>query len=214
MNLDQKFENVPLTQLMLWWNGEELPEWSKETALFLLKTANALVRAGEVGIAFLRSQVESEDLPRRYYALDKLAHPVRADESIVQCLVKAFRHPPSDTLEAVAGFKILALNGFVRIGSYPLERNEVESLLKNGDKWLAAEAMAYLSHAFETEAVAILSAGLESSNPAIRGQACTEAGFRNIRPLKDKVANLLNDSDEYVARAAQIGCEMFELAEE
>ena len=214
MSLDQKFENVPVTQLMLWWNGEELPEWSKETGLFLHKTASALVRAGEGGIAFLRSQVESEDFRKRYYALDKLAHPERADESIVQCLVKAFRSPPSDTPEVLAGFKILALEGLVRIGSYPLERREVEALLENSDKWLAAEAMAYLSHAFEAEAVAILSAGLESNNPAVRGRACTEAGFRNIRPLKERVTSLLNDADEYVARAAQIGCEVFEVAEE
>jgi hypothetical protein len=212
MNLNEKFENAPVLQLMRWWNGDEIPEWSKETALFLHKTANALGRAGDEGILFLRAQIESEDLHRRYLALSKLANPKTADERIIQCLVEAFRRPPSGDSEIVAGFKILALNSFVRIKQYPLERNEVELLLDNSQRWLAAAAMVYLSHAFESEAVDILRMGLESREPIVRGYACTEAGLRNIRPLKDKVVSLLKDSDEFVARSAQIGCEVFDLA--
>ena len=212
MNLNEKLENASVHQLIRWWNGDDVPEWSKETALFLHKTANALGRAGDEGIDFLRSQVETEDLHKRYLALNKLANPQTADERIVQCLTDAFSYPPSDNSEIVDGFKILALNGFVRVGKYPLERSEVELLLDNSQRWLAAAAMVYLSHAFESEAVNILSAGLGSGDPIIRGHACTEAGFRNIRPLKDKVESLLKDSDGFVARAAQIGCEVYDLA--
>ena len=212
MNLNEKFENASVPQLIRWWNGEDVPEWSKETALFLHKTANALGRAGAEGIEFLRAQVESEDLHRRYLTLNKLANPDTADERIVQYLVDVFTNPPLDKAEIIVGFKILALNSFVRIGKYQLERCEVESLLDDSQSWLAAAAMIYLSHAFESEAIDILGAGLESSDPIVRGHACTEAGFRNIRPLKAKVVSLLKDSDEYVARSAQIGCDVFDLA--
>lgn len=212
MNLDEKFENASVRQLMRWWNGVDVPEWSKETTLFLHKTASALGRAGDEGIEFLRAQVESEDLHKRYLALDRLARPEIADERIVQYLVDAFSHPPSNKPEMVVGFKILALDGFVRIKQYPLERSEVEPLVDDSQGWLAAAAMVYLSHAFESEAVDILKAGLESSDPIRRGYACTEAGFRNIRPLKDKVVSLLKDADQFVARSAQIGCEVFALA--
>jgi hypothetical protein len=212
MNLHEKYENASVPQLIHWWDGDDVPEWSEETALFLHKTANALGRAGDEGIEFLRSQVGSEDLHKRYLALDKLANPQTADERIVQCLVDAFSHPPSDNSEIVDGFKILALNAFVRIGEYPLERSEVELLLDNSQRWLAAAAMVYLSHAFESEAVNILSAGLESGDAIIRGHACTEAGFRKLRPLIDKVESLLKDSDDFVARSAQIACEVFDLA--
>jgi hypothetical protein len=211
MNLNEKFENASVPQLIRWWNGDDVPEWSKETALFLHKTANALGRAGDEGVEFLRSQVESEDLYKRYLALNKLANPQTADERIVQCLIDTFRRPPSDNSEIIVGSKILALNGFVQIGKYPLERSEVESLLDNNESWLAAAAMVYLSHAFASETIDILSAGLESNDPVVRGHACTEAGFRHIRSLKDKVVGLLKDSDEYVARSAQIGCDVFNL---
>jgi hypothetical protein len=212
MNLNERFENASVPQLICWWNGIDVPEWSKETALFLHKTANALGRVGDEGVEFLRSQVESEDLHKRYLALNKLANPQTADERIVQCLIDAFRRPPSDDSEIIVGYGTLALHGFVRIGKYPLGRSEVGSLLSNNESWLAAAAMVYLSHAFESEAINILGAGLESRDPIVRGHACTEAGFRHIQPLKAKVVSLLNDSDEYVARSAQTGCDVFNLA--
>lgn len=212
MNLNERFDNASVPQLIRWWNGDDVPMWSKETALFLHKTANALGRAGVEGIEFLRAQVESEDLHKRYLALNKLANPKTADEGILQCLVGVFRRPPSDNPKVIVGFKILALDGFVRIGKYPIGRGEVKPLIEHGQSWLAAAAMVYLSHAFEGEAVMILGAGLESGDPIMRGHACTEAGFRNIQPLKDKIATLLKDADEYVARSAQIGCEVFDLA--
>jgi hypothetical protein len=211
MNLNEKFDSASVPQLISWWNGIDVPDWSKETTLFLHKTANALGRVDDEGVEFLRSQVESEDLHRRYLALNKLAHPQTADEIIAQSLVDAFCRPPSDNSEIVAGFKILALNGLARIMKYPLERIEVESLLDGNESWLAAAAMVYLSHAFESEAIDILGAGLGSSDPIVRGHACIEVSFRHIQPLKDKVMSLLKDSEEYVARSAQIGCEVFAL---
>ena len=212
MDINKNFQNASVPQLIRWWNGDDVPEWSNETALFLHKTANALARAGDEGVEFLKAQIESEDLPKRYLALNRLAYPNTADERIAQCLVDAFRLPPSQEAKVVSGFKSLALDGLVRIEQYPLERSEVELLLDNSEKWLAAVAMVYMSHAFEREAVDILRAGLESGNPIMRGHACTEVGFRHIQPLKDKIINLLKDSDEYVARSAQIGCEVFEFA--
>ena len=211
MYLNEEFKSASVSQLIRWWNGDDVPEWSKGMALFLQKTAHALSLAGSEGVEFLRTQVESKDVSKRAIVLGKLADPRIADEKAAQYLVNAFSEKQSDEPEIDSGFKTIALNRLVGISYFPLKRGEVESLLEHEDKWLAAAAMVYLSHAFECEAVEILRAGLESRNPAMRAHACTEAGFRNIRQLKEKVALLLKDDDTYVANAAQIGCEMFDI---
>jgi hypothetical protein len=92
----------------------------------------------------------------------------------------------------------------------PLKRSEVERLLASGDE-LQAAAMLYLSHAYPVEAAGILGDGLRSRDKWVRGKACSEAGFRNIRELRGEVASLLDDEDAYVARSAHIGIEMFDL---
>ena len=71
--------------------------------------------------------------------------------------------------------------------------------------------MLYLSRAYPADAAGILSDGSRSRDKWVRGKACSEAGFRNIREIRDAVARLLNDEDDYVARSAQIGIEMFDL---
>jgi hypothetical protein len=91
-----------------------------------------------------------------------------------------------------------------------LKRSEVERLLASGDE-LQAAAMLYLSRAYPADAAGILGDGLRSRDKWVRGKACSEAGFRNIRELRDAVARLLDDEDDYVARSAQIGIEMFDL---
>jgi hypothetical protein len=57
----------------------------------------------------------------------------------------------------------------------------------------------------------VLRAGLKSANEIKRGYACTQAGFRNIKALKDEVRELRKDADRFVANSARIGCEMFDL---
>lgn len=211
MRLNKELKYASVARLIRWWNGDEVPAWSRGMAQFLQKTAHALSLAGSEGVEFLRTQVESEDVSKRAIALGKLADPRIADERSAQYLVDAFHEKQSNEPEIDSGFKTIALNGFVGISYYPLKRAEVEPLLEHEDKWLAAAAMVYLSHAFEDEAIKILEAGLASRNPIMRGHACTEAGFRNIYQLKQKVALLLRDDDKYVANAAQIGYEMFDI---
>jgi len=210
MDVNEKIESATVHQLIRWWNGDDVPEGSQDSSLSLYKLVTALGRKGNEGIAFLRTQIEAEDLHKRYLALSRLAQPETVDERVIQCLVEAFCFPPSLDVKIASGFKILALDGLVRIGHYPLHRGEVETLLEDNDPWLAAAAMVYLSHAFEPEAVAILKAGLESDNQIMRGHACAEVGSRRILPLKGRVIGLLNDADDYVARAAQIACDLLD----
>lgn len=211
MNINERFRRASLTQLIRWWNGEETPGWAHETCLFLPKIANALSKIVPEGVEFLKRQARSDDLQRHALALSCLSKKRIADEEIVCLLIDAFRRHRSSEPKADAGLKTLALNGLVAIERYPLGRAEVEPLLEHEDKWLGAAAMVYLSHAVPEEAVKILRAGLRSRNPIRRGQACTEAGFRKIRILRKEVATLLKDGNEYVARSAQIGCEVLNL---
>ena len=141
-----------------------------------------------------------------------MAHAESADGEVLDSLVEAFRFTRHPDPRVIDGFKTLALEGLMSVERYALGRAEVERSLMSDDGWLAAAAMAYLSRAHVEERVDILRAGMRGRNPKLRGRACTEAGFRNIRELEGEVKALLSDADEYVARSAQIGCEVFELA--
>ncbi len=200
MTINERIQSASVEELIEWWNLKEPPEWATSTHLFLDKVAGALSRVGPKGIAFLKTQAELEDdTKRKYLAVMNLADSRFADRDVVRYLVSAFRkeHP---------GWKEVALEGFVSINDFPLARSDVEQLLD-----VCPEAMVYLTHAYPSEAVRLLREGLRSDDHSIRGKACTEAGFRNIAELRDEVAALLHDKDDYVARSAQIGCEMFEL---
>jgi hypothetical protein len=211
MSLKEELDNASVGQLIRWWNGDEIPESAKTTFLFLEKTGGALSRAGLEGVEFLRTQVESDDVYKRALALKHLANPLIADERTTGHLVNAFRCDGFHEPETVVGFKILALDGLVRIEQYPFERDEIALLLEHEDTELAATAMIYLSHAYTEETIEILRAGLKSKNPRMRASACAEVGFRNIYQLKKEVAALLSDADVYVARAAQTGCFVLEV---
>jgi len=211
MSLKEELENASVAQLIRWWNGDEVPESAKTTFLFLEKTGSALRRAGLEGVEFLRTQVESQDVYKRSLALKKLANPLIAGKRTTEYLVNAFRYDEFQEPEVLVGFKILALDGLVGIEQYPLDRDEIGLLLEHEEEALAATAMVYLSHACPEETIKILRAGLESENPRMRGYACAEVGSRHIYQLKEEVAALLSDADEYVARAAQTGCEVLEI---
>ena len=71
--------------------------------------------------------------------------------------------------------------------------------------------MLYLSRAYPADAAGILGDGLRSRDKWVRGKARSEAGFRNIREIRDEVAGLLDAEDDYVSRSAEIGIEMFDL---
>src|ERR1044072_5283610 len=203
MTINERIKSADINQLIKWWNREHPPQWAKSTHLFFDKVASAMSKAGPSGISFLKSQAESNNDRRRYLAIRSLARKEVADDDVVGFLVRAFYedHPE---------WKGFALVGLVSIEKFPLKRREVEELLNHSNKWVAAEAMVYLSQAHPDEAAAILREGLRSSSAIMRGHACSEAGFRNIRELKEEVGGLLKDEESYVARAAKIGRKMFE----
>lgn len=211
MNINEEVQKASLAQLISWWMGQDLPEWANATALFIDKVTFALARKGSDGIQFLKTQVDSEDSKKRQLVLRALADKETYDAEVVKFLIDAFRINQSYESQVADAFKGLAMDCLVEIGEYPFDRGEVEPLLEHKEKYLSATAMVYLSHAFPEETIQILRAGLKSANPIKRGNACTQAGFRNIKELKDEVRELRKDPDRFVANAAQIGCEMFDI---
>jgi len=204
LSVRETINSATVEQLVEWWNLDDPPEWASETSLFLNFVAGALRRAGEDGVRVLKTEAALDsDTKKRYLAINSLAARKIADRDVVGYILAAFHkdHP---------GWKARALDWLVSISCFPLERSEVESLQQGGE--LEADAMRYLSNAYPDEAVTILSNGLRSTDKWVRGTACTEAGFRNIRELREQVAGLQNDKDDYVARSAQIGVEMFDIA--
>jgi hypothetical protein len=215
MSINKETVNFPLSQLILWWSGEEEPAWAKTSGMIRESVAYALRQRPE-GIAFLKSRLKSDDLKERGKALWLLSRKEVCDEEIVSHLIEAFRNPEGREPRIRFAFKELALNGLMAVEQYPLERSEVEELLvceAADTKAVAAKAMVYLSRAFPEDAIDLLRAGLRSANPMMRANACTEAGFRNVSELRIEVADLRKDPNDYVARSAQIGCEMFDLFE-
>ena len=212
MDINQEIRKASLPQLISWWSGEDVPDWSKATSLFADKIAFALRRKGAEGIQFLKTQIDSKDIKKRQLVLRALANKETYDDEVVKFLIDAFRINPGYDTEVADAFKGVAMGCLVDIGEYPLDRAEIEALLEHRDKWLSATAMVYLSQACADEAIEILRTGLRSANPIKRGQACIQAGFRNIEKLENEVRELLNDSDDYVARSAQIACEVFDIS--
>ena len=211
MDPNQEIQKASLPKLISWWAGENLPDWATATALLHEKVASALRRVGPNGIRFLKTQIESGDLRKRAVALRALSNKETCDDEVVSFLIDAFRVSSGLERQAADGFKELAMNSLINIEQYPLDRSEVEPLLEHRDKYLAATAMVYLSHAVPDETIGILRSGLRHANPIRRGYACTQAGFRNIHQLKHEVSDLLKDSDQFVSRSARIACEMFDL---
>jgi hypothetical protein len=157
-------------------------------------------------VKFLKSQAEADGGgKKKYLAIGSLVARKIADDDVIGYILTAFRNP--DPV-----WKAAALDWFISIKHFPLKRSEVELLLASGDEFQAT-AMLYLSHAYPADAAGILGDGLRSRDKWVRGKACSEAGFRNIRELRAQVAALLNDEDAYVARSAHIGIEMFDLKE-
>jgi hypothetical protein len=204
LTVNEIIHSATVEQLIHWWHLDEPPKWAASTQLFLDKLASAMRRVGPEGVQFLKTQSGAQDDTRKkFLAINSLVARKIADEDVIGYILSAFRkdHP---------GWKASALDWFTSIKHFPLKRAEVEPLL-TADGELRAAAMLYLSQAYPAEAAEILGDGLRSRDKWARGKACSEAGFRNIRELKDEVAGLLEDEDEYVARSAQIGIEMFEL---
>ena len=81
---------------------------------------------------------------------------------MIGALIDAFRNTCEFEVQLALAFKGFALDCFVSVDQYPLERNEVEGLLIYAMKDTAASAMVYLSHAYPEEAITILRSGLQS----------------------------------------------------
>lgn len=209
MNINHQIRKASVPQLIRWWTGEEIPRWASTTSLFHQKVAAELSRRGSKGVQFLKTQARSGDIRKRSTVLCALARKGSYDSEVESLFTEAFYNEARLEPEAALAFKELALNCFIRVGLFPLGRSEVELLLEHENRYVSASAMVYLSHKFQEEAINLLKEGLKSSNPIKRGRACTEAGFRNMSELRSEIESLLRDEDDFVARSAQIACDVF-----
>jgi hypothetical protein len=192
---------APLDQLLRWWAGEDRPlaEFGDE---FFDEVAAALSNEGQVGFTALKRSLGAADIPRRRAALTFLASPELADGEVRAELQRACASPD-------LSLKTRALWGLVDLGFYPLERAEVERLMRHEDERIAALAMCYLSQAVPAEAVEILRAALHSDNPRMREYACDQIGDREIAELSAEMCPLVHDVDKDVAQAARSNLECF-----
>jgi hypothetical protein len=209
MNINHQIRKASIPQLIRWWTGEEIPRWASTASLLHQKVAAELSRRGSKGVQFLKAQARSGDIRKRSTVLCALARKGSYDSEVENLFTEAFYNEARLEPEVALAFKELALNCFIRVGQFPLGRSEVELLLEHENRHVSASAMVYLSHKFQEEAIKILKEGLKSSNPIKRGHACTEAGFRNMSELRSEVESLLRDEDDFVARSAQIACDVF-----
>jgi len=203
MSFYKEMDGASFDQLLQWWNAVNLPAWVDSRALFLDEVAYALTKCGADGVRFLKSYGRDADIEKRMSAVWFLADKKFVDDEVLQYLTEALGSDDSRLQLAV-------LLGYVRIGQFPLPRDEVEKLMKHTDNRLAAQAMVYLSHAYPLETVEILKRGLSSPNPSQRWCACDEIGDRNIVELKAEVAGLLHDPDEEVREWAKLNLELWD----
>ena len=208
MDINHQIRKASVSQLIRWWTGEEIPRWAGTTSLHQ-KVAAELSHRGSKGIQFLKAQARPRDNRKRSIVLWALARKGSYDSEVESLFTEAFYNGASLEPETALAYKELALDCFIKAGQFPLGRSEVEPLLEHENGHVSASAMVYLSHKFQEEAVKILKEGLKSSNPIKRRHACTEAGFRNMSELRSEVESLLRDDDEFVARSAQIACDVF-----
>ena len=209
MNINHQIRKAPVSQLIRWWTGEEVPQWASTTSLLHDKVASELSRRGSKGVQFLKAQAGCGDIRKRCRVLCALARKGSYDSEVENLFTEAFYNEARLEPEVALAFQGLALDCFIRVGQFPLGRSAVEPLLEHENRYVSASAMVYLSHKFQEEAIKILKEGLKSSNPIKRGYACTEAGFRNMSELRSEVESLLRDEDDFVARSAQIACDVF-----
>lgn len=166
-------------------------------------------RRGSKGIQFLKTQARCGNIRKRSFVLWALARKGSYDSEVESLFIEAFYNEARLEPEVALALQEHVLSCFIRAGQFPLGRSEVEPLLEHENRTVSALAMVYLSHKFQEEAIKILKEGLKSSNPIKRGYACTEAGFRNMSELRSEVESLLRDEDVFVARSAQIACDVF-----
>lgn len=199
---EKQIRQASLSQLTHWWS-DGVPDSAESTVRFRIWVVNALVDRPE-GIAFLKHQLQSENLKKHFTALQDLTNRGILDQEVMGHVLKAFQAE-----EPI--LKLCALSCLRHLKQYSLRRDAVEELIAlenilDGD--LAAEAMLYHAEAFPESTAAILGRGLRSDNKYIRGTACDGAWENKVFELLPELNFLQDDPDVYVANEARTAVDM------
>lgn len=194
--------DAPLEQLERWWTGvDHLPPDFVEDGID--EIAFGLMNHVPAGPDLLSLSVYSDSIPHRRAALYFLSTPAHDSCELRSAIYEAFASGDRRLITT-------AFSCYEFLNYFPLEEEVVASILAGNDERLAASAMVYQSLAQPKDALAILKAGLASSNPRCREYACDEIGDRELRELRDSMIPLLQDSHPDVASSAGSNLEMFE----
>ena len=201
-------DNATTSQLRAWWQKipadlAEIEGFSDEDSKRYLydEIASGLVAKDPDWLEFLTPFATSGHPDQRASALFFIAANSNGGKDVEALLMQAF-HTNDKYLRGTA------LQGFIHIKSFPIQRRDLEAL---DDPWLAAWAMNYLSDAYPRERITTLTRALKSKNPYIRAFACDTIGDQFIEHLKPKLKPLLKDKNPMVANAA--GYNYYEMLE-
>lgn len=196
VDLKDEIRGATIDKLICLWS-EPVPASVESTVRFRIDVANAL-RAKPEGIRFLKDQLRSESLEKRFRALNDLARKEVIDDEIMSFLLETFAADEPY-------MKLCALSHLRKLKYFALDQNEMERLFSNQDLLdgeMASEAMLYLVDTNPDLATTILRRGLTSDNKNIRGNACFGAFETKNFELLPELELLVDDPEWYVATCA------------
>jgi HEAT repeat protein len=195
----------PYPKLAGWWEGltpipDDFNDWGN---LWTDEVAYGLSMYEPEGIELLKSALYHLDIHRRSSAIEFLSKPELADDSLREALMDAY----------YSGDPLLihtSMRSMVRIGYFPLTKEDLESLEQSMNERLAARAMVYRVHAHPEQKIDLLKAALRDTNPRLREYACDVVGDHFIQELREDISELVNDPHPDVRDSARCNLEMFE----
>lgn len=188
---------APYTQLVRWWDGQDpIPANFGDEGLDWV--ASELVEHGDEGIALLKQALlPGVPAERRSAAIDALASPQVDDEEVDAAMLEDFTADPERRLPL--------LWSFIHMGSFPVDRETLESLTQNPDENLRAAKMVYLSRLLPDESSALLAAALADPSLPMKEAACDEIGEWGLVEFRPTIEAMLEDENPDIVAAAE-GC--------
>ncbi|MDB6079895.1 MAG: hypothetical protein JWO82_3642 [Akkermansiaceae bacterium] len=196
---------APYTQLVRWWEGlDPIPANFGDNGLDWV--AAELVEHGEEGITLLKKAfAPGAPAERRSAAIDALASPQVDDEEVDAAMLEDFTADPER--------RLTMLWNFIHMGSFPVDRETLESLTQTPDERLRAAKMVYLSRLLPEESGDLLAAALADPSVTMKEAACDEIGEWGLVEFRPQIEAMLEDENPDIVAAAEGCLDMLDLDE-